>query len=68
MNEEETAGKLAVMEADVILKMAQAAKIADEPQLERLKLLASDISDRRKALVEAAKIENGKQDNERESA
>jgi len=65
-NREELGGKLAVMEADVILKMAQAAKIADEPQLERLKILANEISDRRKTLVEVVK--NEKQDNERESS
>jgi chaperonin GroES len=53
----EADAKLMVAEADVILKMAQASKIADEPELERLKLIAKEISDKRKALVEVVKVE-----------
>ena len=63
-NQQELDGKLAVMEADIILKTAQAAKVADEPALKRMELLAKDLSNKRKTLVEVAKIENENTDNE----
>jgi hypothetical protein len=53
----EADAKLMVAEADVILKYAQAKKVADEPELKRLEMVMEEISDRRKALVEVAKIE-----------
>jgi len=56
----EAEAKLIVAEADVILKTAQAAKIADEPELARLKLLADEIKDKRKLLVEREKIDEAR--------
>ena len=53
----EAEAKLMVAEADVILKTAQAAKLADEPELARLKLLADEIAARRKDLTERKKID-----------
>ena len=53
--------KLMVAEADVILKMAQAAKVADEPELKRLELIADEIKSKREALVEVVKAENSDQ-------
>lgn len=55
-----TAAKVAESEARILLLMAQAEKEADIPELERLKLLAQDLGERRKALIEAAKIEQSK--------
>jgi hypothetical protein len=53
----EAEAKLMVSEADVILKIAQAKKVADESELKRLELVLKELSDRRKALVEVEKIE-----------
>jgi chaperonin GroES len=53
----EAEAKLMVSEADVILKIAQAKKVADEPELKRLELVLKELSDRRKALIEVEKIE-----------
>ena len=61
----ESEAKLIVAEADVILKTAQAAKLADEPELARLKLLADEIADKRKTLVEMAKIDDKRQSENR---
>ena len=46
-----------VNQAKVMLMMAQAEVEADSPQLERLKLLVKEFDDKRKALVEMAKLE-----------
>jgi hypothetical protein len=46
-----------VNQAKVILMMAQAEVAADTPELERLKLLVKEFDDKRKTLVEMAKIE-----------
>jgi ribosomal protein L21 len=46
-----------VNQAKVILMMAQAEVAADTPELERLKLIVKEFDDKRKTLVEMAKIE-----------
>jgi hypothetical protein len=46
-----------VAEAKVALMYAQAAKDMDEPELERLKLILDELKDKRKTLVDMAKIE-----------
>lgn len=50
-----------VDQAKVLLLMAQAEVAADSPELERLKLIVKEFDDKRKALVEMAKIEAAKQ-------
>jgi chaperonin GroES len=57
LNAKELDGKLAVMEADVVLKLAQAAETASKPEIERLKMLAQELQDRRKAVIEAVKVD-----------
>lgn len=54
---EEVASGMAVDEARIIMLMAQATEIADKPQLERLKLLADELKDKRKSILEIVKIE-----------
>ena len=56
---QETAGKIALMEAQVLKLYAEAEVAADAPELERMKLILEDLSDQRKALTEIAKIEEG---------
>ena len=46
-------------EAQVIETLARAEQIADQPDLERLREIQKDIQDRRRTLVEMAKIEAG---------
>lgn len=53
----EAEAKLMVAEADVVLKYANAKKIADEPELKRLELILEELQDKRKTLVEMAKID-----------
>ena len=50
--------KVNVDEATIIKLMAEAAKVADEPQLERLKLLHKDQESIRKSLTEIAKLDD----------
>ena len=50
-----------VAEADVILKLAQAKNLGDEASLKELKIIADDLKDRRKSMVEAAKVEVAKE-------
>jgi len=52
--------KVNVDEAAIIKLIAEAAKVADEPELERLKLLHKDQESIRKSLTEIKKIENAK--------
>ena len=54
---EEVASGMAVDEANIILIMAKAAEMADKPELERLKLLADEMSDKRKAVLEIYKAD-----------
>ena len=53
----EAEAKLMVAEADVVLKYANAKKMADEPELKRLELILEELKDKRKTLVEMAKID-----------
>ena len=53
----EAEGKLMVQEAEVVLKMAQAQKLGDETELKQFELILEEMRDKRKALVELAKIE-----------
>ncbi|RLC55299.1 MAG: hypothetical protein DRI30_07835 [Chloroflexi bacterium] len=50
--------KVNVDEATIIKLMAEAAKVADEPELERLKLLHKDQESIRKSLTEIAKLDD----------
>jgi hypothetical protein len=52
---------LMVKEAEVILKMAQAQKLGDETELKQFELILSELQDKRKTLVEMAKIDESKQ-------
>lgn len=53
----EAEGKLMVQEAEVILKLAQAQKLGDDVETDRLELLLKEFEGRRKALLEMAKID-----------
>lgn len=53
----EAEGKLMVQEADVILKMAQAKKLGDDVETDRLELILKELEGRRRALTEMAKLE-----------
>jgi chaperonin GroES len=52
--------QMAVSEAEVIKIYAEAQKIADEPQLKRIELLLDEIQHQREMLVEAAGLEDKK--------
>ena len=54
----EAEGKLALIEAQILKLTAEAEVQADSIELERLKILQSDMQDRRKTLLEMAKIED----------
>lgn len=54
--------QIMVDEAKVLLMMAQAEVAADTPELERLKLLVQEFGDKRKTLVEMAKIDENRAD------
>lgn len=56
---------LMVAEADVVLKIAQARQIGDETEIKKLELIQTEMSEKRKALVEMAKIENQQAANRR---
>lgn len=48
-------------EANVLLKMAQAQKEVDEPTVKRLQLMLDEMKDKRKTMVDMAKIEAQKE-------
>ena len=52
----ELEGKLAVMEADVVLKMASAKKLGEDVELARFEMILSEIQNQRKAALESKKI------------
>ena len=53
----EAEAKLMVAEADVVLKMTQAKKLGDDTELKRFEIILEELQDKRKSLVEIAKIE-----------
>ena len=61
----EAEANLMVKEAEVVLKMAQAKKLGDETELKQFELILKELQDKRKTLVEVAKIEQSNEGNDR---
>jgi hypothetical protein len=60
--------KVNVDEATIIKLIAEAKKIADEPELERLKLLAKDQESIRRSLTEIAKLDEQSKQSKQETS
>ena len=68
VQQEEVGIKYMLAEADVVLKMAQAKKLGDDVETDRLELILKEMQDRRKTLTEVVKLEDARKSPNKQGA
>lgn len=65
IEQQKVAGELMLKEAQIVEIYARAEKAANEPELERLRLMLDDLKSQRESLLKAAEIESNERANSR---